>query len=225
MVPPHLLGDSIMKARKTMKNQPLIQEVISQISQRFTPKIPDIKKAIDTLLEKEYIERVDGTRDTFAYVAWSERKWSLSVRGDLLTRATAFFTFFSWGRRSMVARARDPPPPPSLTVVDTTNTTQPPLLPFVVHDSLHPLLITYVAYIPLPITLRKRPSRASPLRLVLKTACEVIGEEVRMSRKLYHVFYEDTMLLPTMDWLLNLICLLIVISYLDAMRWAHCFFI
>ncbi|KAN0127343.1 Cullin domain containing protein [Lactarius tabidus] len=59
----------IMKARKTMKNQPLIQEVISQISQRFTPKIPDIKKAIDTLLEKEYIERVDGTRDTFAYVA------------------------------------------------------------------------------------------------------------------------------------------------------------
>ncbi|KAH7913416.1 Cullin [Hygrophoropsis aurantiaca] len=59
----------IMKARKTMKNQPLIQEVISQISQRFAPKIPDIKKAIDTLLEKEYIERLDGTRDTFAYVA------------------------------------------------------------------------------------------------------------------------------------------------------------
>jgi cullin 1 len=59
----------IMKARKTMKNQPLIQEVISQISQRFAPKIPDIKKAIDTLLEKEYIERVDNTRDTFAYVA------------------------------------------------------------------------------------------------------------------------------------------------------------
>ena len=59
----------IMKARKTMKNQALIQEVISHISARFTPKIPDIKKAIDTLLEKEYMERVDGTRDTFAYVA------------------------------------------------------------------------------------------------------------------------------------------------------------
>ena len=38
---------SIMKARKTMKNQPLIQEVISQISQRFAPKIPDIKKVGD----------------------------------------------------------------------------------------------------------------------------------------------------------------------------------
>jgi hypothetical protein len=33
-----------MKARKTMKNQPLIREVISQISQRFMPKIPAIKK-------------------------------------------------------------------------------------------------------------------------------------------------------------------------------------
>ncbi|KAJ8593851.1 winged helix DNA-binding domain-containing protein [Rhizopogon salebrosus TDB-379] len=59
----------IMKAHKTMKKQPLIQEVISQISQRFAPKIPDIKKAIDMLLEKEYIERVDGTRDAFAHVA------------------------------------------------------------------------------------------------------------------------------------------------------------
>ncbi|KAF8207668.1 Cullin protein neddylation domain-containing protein [Mycena galopus ATCC 62051] len=58
----------IMKARKTMKNQALIQEVISQISQRFAPKIPDIKKAIETLLEKEYIERVDGSKDTFAFI-------------------------------------------------------------------------------------------------------------------------------------------------------------
>jgi cullin 1 len=68
-----------------MKNQALIQEVISQISQRFTPRIPDIKKvcriivailidslsafqSIDSLLEKDYIERVEGTRDTFSYV-------------------------------------------------------------------------------------------------------------------------------------------------------------
>ncbi len=59
----------IMKARKTLKNQALIQEVISQISQRFTPKIQDIKKAIETLLEKEYIERAEGQRDTFNYLA------------------------------------------------------------------------------------------------------------------------------------------------------------
>jgi cullin 1 len=77
-----------MKARRTLKNQHLIQEVISQTSQRFAPRIPDIKKvgtlplmkssrldmvfssqAIETLLEKEYIERVQDTRDTFSYVA------------------------------------------------------------------------------------------------------------------------------------------------------------
>lgn len=34
----------IMKARKTMTNQALIPEIVSQISQKFAPKIPDIKK-------------------------------------------------------------------------------------------------------------------------------------------------------------------------------------
>jgi cullin 1 len=47
----------------------LISEVVSQISQRFTPKIGDIKKAIETLLEKEYIERAEGQRDVSTIVA------------------------------------------------------------------------------------------------------------------------------------------------------------
>ncbi|KAK0487992.1 Cullin-domain-containing protein [Armillaria luteobubalina] len=59
----------VMKARQTMMNQQLIQEVISQLSQRFTPNVADIKKAIGILLEKEYIERVEGTNDSFAYAA------------------------------------------------------------------------------------------------------------------------------------------------------------
>ncbi|KAF8130037.1 Cullin family-domain-containing protein [Mycena galopus ATCC 62051] len=59
----------ILKARKTMKIQVLIQEVISQISQRFAPKILDIKKAIEVLIEQEYIERSGGSRDSVAYVA------------------------------------------------------------------------------------------------------------------------------------------------------------
>ncbi|KAK6495673.1 hypothetical protein TWF481_002721 [Arthrobotrys musiformis] len=40
----------------------LISETISQIRSRFIPNIPDIKRCIDSLLEKEYLERLDGDR-------------------------------------------------------------------------------------------------------------------------------------------------------------------
>jgi len=59
----------ILKASRTMESDALISEVIAQASQHFTPETPDIKKAMTTLLEREYIERVYGSRDMFAYVA------------------------------------------------------------------------------------------------------------------------------------------------------------
>lgn len=56
-----------MKSRKKMKHSQLVSETIAQIKSRFTPKIPDIKKCIDMLLEKEYLERLEG--DELGYLA------------------------------------------------------------------------------------------------------------------------------------------------------------
>ncbi|WWC88344.1 uncharacterized protein L201_003254 [Kwoniella dendrophila CBS 6074] len=54
----------LMKGRKTMQHQALIQEVTAQISSKFTPKIPEIKKAIDYLIDKEYLERSAESNNT-----------------------------------------------------------------------------------------------------------------------------------------------------------------
>ncbi|GFR87398.1 cullin-2-like [Elysia marginata] len=59
----------IMKARKTIKHNNLIHEVISQARSRFTPSISMIKKSIETLIEKTYLERVSGTTDEYSYIA------------------------------------------------------------------------------------------------------------------------------------------------------------
>ncbi|OAA32419.1 Cullin [Moelleriella libera RCEF 2490] len=57
----------IMKARKKMKHTQLVSETIAQIRTRFVPKVGDIKKCIEILLDKEYLERLDD--DDLGYLA------------------------------------------------------------------------------------------------------------------------------------------------------------
>ncbi|KFY75288.1 hypothetical protein V499_04749 [Pseudogymnoascus sp. VKM F-103] len=57
----------IMKSRKKMKHRLLVSDTIDQIKSRFVPNIPDIKKCIEILLEKEYLERLDD--DELGYLA------------------------------------------------------------------------------------------------------------------------------------------------------------
>ncbi|ODV81533.1 ubiquitin ligase of SCF [Suhomyces tanzawaensis NRRL Y-17324] len=50
----------IMKSRKVVKHNDLINEVLPQTLSRFRAKIIDVKRVIDQLIEKQYIQRVEG---------------------------------------------------------------------------------------------------------------------------------------------------------------------
>lgn len=59
----------IMKARKTLHHNVLIAETLRQLSTRFKPTPQFIKKRIESLIEREYLERSSEDRKTYVYVA------------------------------------------------------------------------------------------------------------------------------------------------------------
>eukprot|EP01105_Mastigella_eilhardi_P005281 TRINITY_DN17023_c0_g1_i1.p1 TRINITY_DN17023_c0_g1~~TRINITY_DN17023_c0_g1_i1.p1 ORF type:complete len:782 (+),score=286.86 TRINITY_DN17023_c0_g1_i1:152-2347(+) len=63
----------IMKARKTLSHTDLVQETIGQVNRWFQPKVPMIKKTIESLIEQEYIRRAKDSSGqdlrTYEYVA------------------------------------------------------------------------------------------------------------------------------------------------------------
>ncbi|CAF1507902.1 unnamed protein product [Rotaria sordida] len=58
----------IMKERQNLKYSLLIKEIIEQLSLRFKPKVSLIKKCIDLLIEKEYLQRDVNDKDILHYV-------------------------------------------------------------------------------------------------------------------------------------------------------------
>lgn len=59
----------IMKHRKVLEHNKLIVEVTKQLVSRFEPNPQEIKKRIESLVEREYLERQKDRRQVYQYVA------------------------------------------------------------------------------------------------------------------------------------------------------------
>ena len=58
----------IMKARKVLAHQQLIAEVLAQLS-FFKPEARTIKRRIEALIDREYLERDPDSPNTYRYLA------------------------------------------------------------------------------------------------------------------------------------------------------------
>lgn len=55
------------------KNFSLSHQILSQSKVTFAPTISMIKKCIESLIDKQYIERTSTGSDEYSYVAWMSR--------------------------------------------------------------------------------------------------------------------------------------------------------
>ncbi|WOO85803.1 Cullin-4A [Vanrija pseudolonga] len=59
----------IMKAKKKMTLTLLIDNVVGDVSKRFPPDVREIKKRVESLIEREFLQREEGDRNTLHYLA------------------------------------------------------------------------------------------------------------------------------------------------------------
>ena len=58
-----------MKSRKALAHQQLIMEVVQQLQRMFQPDIKVIKRSIEGLIEREYLERDAANQQLYKYMA------------------------------------------------------------------------------------------------------------------------------------------------------------
>ncbi|KAI9926923.1 cullin-3 [Aspergillus wentii] len=59
----------IMKQRKTLNHSQLMNEVLTQLSARFIPDVNMVKRRIESLIDREYLERVSEDPPAYGYIA------------------------------------------------------------------------------------------------------------------------------------------------------------
>ena len=88
--PPAAAIVRIMKARKVLSHSLLISELFQQL--KFPIKPPDLKKRIESLIDREYLERESNA--SYRYLAWCKRHSNPAcappgVHGCVIGRACA----------------------------------------------------------------------------------------------------------------------------------------
>ena len=59
----------IMKSRKALVHTSLIMEVVQQLQKMFQPDMKVIKRSIEGLIEREYLERDASNQQMYKYMA------------------------------------------------------------------------------------------------------------------------------------------------------------